>query len=449
MAGEANDISVIQELLSPWNISFTNPEEAEVIVSYNRKLAQNKKTIIIPSESIEFLKLIKETQIKLEQNKSWFSVPINEQTSIETTTSSVFCHIGKRDRILEEEVLSTIELEEDQLLLRFDIINDFKKILTSTLNAKPSIAFQIMAHLPFSYSRVPKPIRELLLREHGNKPSLFINNKLSMDALRFILINALERLLHKEVPKKLLNGKKCACIITHDVETLEGLHRAKKMKKLENKYDIPTTWFIPSRRYRLSSESVKELANHGEIGSHDTLHDGKLASLTKNRMINRLSQAKHSLEKIVGLPINGFRAPVLQHNRRMIEALRDSNFVYDSSIPTWEPRHPSTMKPHGIETVYPLKLSGLTEIPITLIQDHQLLYILGLNPKEVVNNWLTTTNQLKNMGGFCTFLVHPEYKLGDGKMEFYEDLVSYLVSDSEMMITTPSELSLISNETKL
>ena len=210
------------------------------------------------------------------------------------------------------------------------------------------------------------------------------------------------------------------------------------MKKAEEKYSLSSAWYIPSSRYKLKNDIIRELSNNGEVGAHDTKHDGKLAHLSKEKLIERFSDAKRTLEAIVERSVDGFRAPVLQHNRLILQTLSEVGFIYDTSIPTWEPKHPLTMKPHGIGTVYPLTINGLTEIPLTLPQDHQLLEVVGLKPEEVLKTWATSVSLIRDLGGICMFLVHPDYAFGCEHASLYEELVKVIASDDEVAVALPS-----------
>jgi peptidoglycan/xylan/chitin deacetylase (PgdA/CDA1 family) len=260
--------------------------------------------------------------------------------------------------------------------------------------------------------------------------------------LRFILSSAIEKLSEKKIERKTWNGKKYAFILTHDVDTREGLRKAKKLKKIEHKYDVPSAWYVPSKRYKLDADAINELANHGEVGAHDTKHDGKLNRLSRNALVERLREAKQILENITGEKVEGFRAPLLQHSVKIIQALRDVRYSYDTSVPTWEPRHPNTMNSQGIGTMYPLTLEGVTEIPVTLPQDQQLLHVLGLSPKEVTRKWMKMIDTIKEISGLCTVLMHPDYELADPEnLGLYEELLNMIASDSEALVSLPRNIA--------
>ena len=229
-------------------------------------------------------------------------------------------------------------------------------------------------------------------------------------------------------------------VLTHDVETFNGLAGDWLLKKIEEKYDLSSVWYVPSSRYKLDDTLLRELADHGEVGSHDTKHDGKLYNLKKQSLVERLALSKNILTKITQNKIIGFRSPMLQYNQIILQSLVEAGYLYDTSIPTWEPKHPYTMKPHGIGTVYPLKINGLLEIPLTLTQDHQLIHVLGLKPKEVLKTWATMTSVIRAIGGLSVFLIHPDYELAKPGTDLYEELLSDVVSDSKGIVALPSKI---------
>ncbi len=235
-------------------------------------------------------------------------------------------------------------------------------------------------------------------------------------------------------------------MLTHDVETAPGLKKAVLLKKIEEKYDVLSAWYVPSKRYKLNDDSIRQLSNHGEVGGHDTKHDGKLVHLSKDKLVERVSDVRQCLGRILEQSIDGFRAPILQHNISILNAINEAGYKYDTSIPSWEPKHPYTMGPHGIGTVFPLKFDcNLFEIPLTLPQDHQMLHVLGLGTQDVIRIWALMANTISDLGGVCMFLVHPDYEIA-ADTELYEELVSTIASDSKSTITVPSRLSTLLNE---
>jgi peptidoglycan/xylan/chitin deacetylase (PgdA/CDA1 family) len=439
--GQAPDVEVIRELLSPWKISFSTLDEAEIVIVHGEKPLETKKTIVIPSDSANFMKWLKDVKVKVVRKlgESVF-VAAGEQTVLTITPQTLYFYDGLAKSASRDTAHTMAELDENLILLTVDIVNEYNKILDETLNANPSTIYRLLTGLPVPYTLAPKRLRNFYMRRREGHENLTFCDKLPLDALRFVLVTAIEDLLDKRLRRKTWNGKRYACIVTHDIESRKGLQKAKHVKKLEEKYNVPSAWYIPSKRYKLDLETIKELANYGEIGAHDTKHDGKLAQLPKQRLIKRLHEAKQTLEKIINRSVDGFRAPLLQQRLKIIQALCKTEYVYDTSIPTWEPKHPETMRRHGIGTMHPMNIDGIVEIPVTLPQDHQMIHALGMSPRQTVEAWVKLMKESEGMGGLCVFLTHPDYELARSEnLNMYEDLLNAVTGNSEACITLPKE----------
>lgn len=439
--GRGADISVVKELLSPWSVLFTGPKEADVAIVYKKNPSEAKRTIIIPPTYEAFAhSQIRENRAVTKPRRP-VSVAVGPQTTL-TIRPEAFYH---SDIVPETEtnssVPSMVEHEDGFVCLTLDVISEYRRIIGETLSSRPAHVYRLLAGLPVSYRRAPKQLRSLFMRKYGGHGNLSICDKLPLDALRFVLVQAIERIVGRKLEKKLWNGKMTAVVLTHDVESRRGLIRAKTLKKIENRYDVPTTWYIPSKSYELNVEAVRDLASHGEVGAHDTKHDGKLADLSQQRMIERLLDAKKALEKVLGRSVSGFRAPLLQHNLKIIRALRETGYTYDASVPTWEPNHPYVMKPHGIGTVNIMGLEKMVEVPVTLPQDDQMLHVLGMTAEQTFETWGRMRDTIRDIGGVCAFLIHPDYELADSaNLRAYEGLLNDVSTDSDAWITTPSEI---------
>jgi peptidoglycan/xylan/chitin deacetylase (PgdA/CDA1 family) len=441
--GQAVDVEVIRELLSPWNVSFTSLDEAEVVVVYKEKPLETKKTIVIPSDSTDFMNSVKDVKLRvLKKFGERVFVVAGSQTVLTITPKMLYCYDGLGESTPKDTSHLVTESDENSIFLTLDVVREYDKILDETLNAKPSTLYRLLTGLPVPYTLAPKRLKDFLMRKRRGKENLTFCDKLPLDALRFILVRAIEKLLDEKLQRKTWNGKRYACMVTHDIDTRKGLERAKHLKKMEDKYDVPSAWYIPSKHYKLDPETVKELANHGEIGAHDTKHNGKLANVPEAKLVKRLREAKQTLENIIKCSVEGFRAPLLQHNVKIIQALRDAGYAYDTSIPTWEPKHPNTMNSHGIGTTYPMTLKRIVEIPITLPQDYQLLHVLDLSPKELAREWINLISTIKEISSLCTILVHPDYELADPEnLSLYEELLNAIASDNDVMVSLPTNIT--------
>jgi peptidoglycan/xylan/chitin deacetylase (PgdA/CDA1 family) len=440
--GQAPDVKIIRCLLAPWHFSFTNVDEADIVVVYKTRPAEAKKTIVIPSSSVGFFDWIKENKSKVLKKTGGFSKVRASETVLTIKPDTAYWYDGLGELELDDPFSTALRINEDTVLLTIDVVREQERILDAVLEPEPSILYRLLTNLPISYNLAPKPLREMVLKERKGQNCLAFCEKLPFDALRLTLVSAIEKLMGKSPSRKMWNGKKTVVALTHDVETQNGLRRSKKVKRIEHKYDAQSAWYVPSKMFELDVEAIRDLANHGEVGAHDTKHDGKLVQTHGSKLIQRMREAKQTLEKLTREQVTGFRSPLLQHSAEILGALRKAGYAYDTSIPTWEPRHPYTMKSHGVATTYPFHVNGLIEIPVTLPQDHQLLYVLGLRPKEVVREWMSMIDTVKELGGVSTILMHPDYELADPEnLGKYEELLNAIISDNQVMVSLPKQIA--------
>jgi peptidoglycan/xylan/chitin deacetylase (PgdA/CDA1 family) len=445
----AEAVEVIRQLLFPWNVSFTSLDDAEIIIAYKQKPLETKNTIVIPSDSHFFMEWAKDAKLGvLRKNGERVCVSVSQKMVLTVTPRILYHYDGSVESTTGNMTAPQITSKENLVVLTLDVLKEYNRILDETLNVEKSKIYGLLTGLPIPYTMAPKRLRDMLMGSHARSKDLSFRDRLPLDALRFILSQAIEKLSKKKLPNRKWNGKKFACVVTHDIDTRKGLQMAKHLKKVEEKYNIPSAWYIPSKHYKLDHETIKELANFGEIGSHDTRHDGKLSQLPKRKLIERLKEAKQTLEKIIDCSVEGFRAPLLQHSYEIIQALHETGYAYDTSIPTWEPKHPYTMKPHGIGTIYPFKINGVVEIPVTFPQDHQMIHYLGMNPRQTVEAWTKLMKETEEIGGLCVFLTHPDYELTSlENQSVYEDLLNIIAGNDEAYVALPK--SLVSSQERL
>ncbi len=354
-------------------------------------------------------------------------------------------------------------------LLSLDIVGEYESRLYGGLEDSPSTRFKLLSKLPVPYSKIPATIRDWLLRRSINTDQQY-GDPAPVEFLRILFLATLATVSENPIPRIAFwkHGKSYAMVITHDVETSRGLHiGVKQLLQVEKEIGVRSTWNIPSDRYKLSREILRDLARDGDIGAHDTLHDGRLILSQFEQKISRARQAKEKLEKLSGTRVEGFRAPLLQHSGELLTAIGKAGYEFDSSTPTWETVSPTSSKPHGTGTVFPFQYNGVWEIPVSLPQDHQLTRIRKLSINEAVNNTIAAASHIQALGGACILLVHPDYEyaladnLGDYRRlieSFHSDPTCDLMTmkqmiswwktrDASSIDTASPELSVIRGET--
>lgn len=440
---KASDARVLKELLSPWYISFRSPNQAEIVIAYDCEEATVNKDIVVPNEKPAFHDMLRKRKLTLERRflSARVQVPVSKQTAL-TVLPEIHYDYVRPSASIKEDSSAEFILSEESSLLKLDVVKEYRRIVDPVLNPKSSALYRLLTSLPIRYDVAPKRIRDLVMRGKRDERNLHYCDKLPLDALRFILANAVERISGMRLPRKTWKEKKSCCIVTHDVDTKQGLARARPIKKLEERYCIESAWYVPTKHYSLDSATVRDLANYGEVGVHGARHSGNLINLPSKKLFQLLYEAKQLLEEVLGSSVKGFRSPLLQHNSTIFEQLKKADYSYDTSVPTWEPKHPQTMGPFGTGTVFPLVLNNLVEIPVSTVQDHQLLYVLGLTAKETLSEWLSFMTIIKEIGGCSVLLSHPEYGLFDSEnISIYEDFLGYISSDIDQWITTPAKIA--------
>ena len=236
-------------------------------------------------------------------------------------------------------------------------------------------------------------------------------------------------------------GKKFAFVLTHDVESKEGLSKCRGLMKLEQNLGFRSSFnFIPEGSYRVPSELRNELTASGfEVGIHDLKHNGHLFASRR--------KFKRSAAKINGYArewgASGFRSGFMLRN---LDWLHDLDMQYDMSTFDTDPFEP---QPHGRHTIFPFWVpcpngngsglpassEGYVELPYTLCQDSTLFLMLRETTPEI---WMRKLDWIAEHGGMVLLDTHPDYMSMESErsthvypVSFYSDLLEYIRSKYE------------------
>lgn len=441
-----------------WGISYeVNPKANESHTAYliygsrpPETISEEKPALVIPTDGSLFKNWLEEESVKIQKVE-------NVSIEIAATKNANMTLMVKRFYNYQSQRLTSIinfnghsifkKIGKKKIyLFSIDVVSEFQRILNEAFNAKASLLFKIYSYIPVSYTKIPPSVRNYLLWQRFSRlddVSLTYEEKLPLDALRYLFLRSLRNIVKLSYSKHFWpHNKKYALCITHDVETYNGLKNSLNLKNVERRCGVKSTWNILTRRYPLDLGILAQLAKDGEIGAHGTKHDGKLLSLNKTRIVKRIEECRKILTKVTHVKVDGFRTPLLQHSHKIIEAASEANYLYTSTSPTWEPKHPTTLQENGIGTTFPLIFNGIVEIPVTLPQDQQLLHILKKSPKECLESWEKLRTYIKGLGGLCTLLIHPDYSFGNQEnLEYYQKLIESFNRDPECWIATANEVA--------
>ncbi len=101
------------------------------------------------------------------------------------------------------------------------------------------------------------------------------------------------------------------------------------LRKIDIK--VPATYFVTGEFAKEHPDAVAELAKGSNtVGSHSYDHP-HFTSLRPDEITSQLTRSKQLLESITRKPVRWFRAPYLDYDDRVMQALHDCGFIGDSS----------------------------------------------------------------------------------------------------------------------
>jgi peptidoglycan/xylan/chitin deacetylase (PgdA/CDA1 family) len=223
-------------------------------------------------------------------------------------------------------------------------------------------------------------------------------------------------------------GSRWALVLTHDVETADGVRLIPALRSIEERTGNRSSWNLVPRRYRVEDALVRELQGAGfEVGLHGLYHDGR--DLEPGELARRLPEMRRWAQRWGAV---GFRSPATHRDWDMMGGLP---FRYDSSSPDTDPYEP---QPGGCCSLLPLHNRELVELPITLPQDHTLFVILKGRDGRA---WLEKTARIRERGGMALILTHPDYVVQAPIAEAYEELLTWLADDDSVWRALPAEVA--------
>jgi peptidoglycan/xylan/chitin deacetylase (PgdA/CDA1 family) len=225
-------------------------------------------------------------------------------------------------------------------------------------------------------------------------------------------------------------GHTWALVLTHDVETAQGLAEIEHVRLLEERFGLRSSWNLVPERYEVDDALVAALTDAGhEIGVHGLRHDGR--DLSSERMLRRrLPAIRAAAERWNAV---GFRAPATQRRWSLMPKL---GFDYDSSYPDTDPYEP---QPGGCCSWLPFFNEQLVELPITVPQDHTIFEVLGQEDESI---WTKKIDALRSRGGMALVLTHPDYlREGSKALYAYERLLSRYAHDRGAWRALPREVA--------
>jgi hypothetical protein len=193
------------------------------------------------------------------------------------------------------------------------------------------------------------------------------------------------------------DGCSWALVLTHDVETQQGVDDIELLRGDERRLGFRSSWNFVPERYAVTADLVARTSGDDcEVGVHGLRHDGR--DLASRRHLARRLPAIRRYAAAWGAV--GFRSPATQRAWSLMPRL---GFEYDASYTDTDPYEP---QPGGCCTYLPFFIDDLVELPITVPQDHTLFEILL---ETDAGTWRRKVAALRERGGLALVLAHPDY----------------------------------------
>ncbi len=207
------------------------------------------------------------------------------------------------------------------------------------------------------------------------------------------------------------SGYTHAAIVTHDVETREGVARVDRLARTEEQLGIRSAWYFVPVKYKIDAGLLDDLRARGhEVGVHGLNHDGQLFASRGifRRRVTRINDVARRWQA------NGFRSPMMHRQLQWMQMLE---FDYDSSCFDIDPFQ---AMPGGVGGVWPFIAGRLVELPCTLPQDHTLFVTLKCDSADI---WRRKIDLIRRLRGMIMCIVHPDYLTTARHWDLYRELL--------------------------
>jgi hypothetical protein len=223
-------------------------------------------------------------------------------------------------------------------------------------------------------------------------------------------------------------GRSWALVLTHDVETDDGLRRLPVLRDIELAAGFRSSWNLVPGRYDVPDDVVAALKADGfEVGLHGLYHDGR--DLADGMFQQRLPEMRRWAQR---WQASGFRSPA---THRSWDTMASLPFEYDSSYPDTDPFEP---QPGGCCSWLPYFNGPLVELPITMPQDHTVFVILRRTDAGI---WIEKSERIRAAGGMALLITHPDYLSQAPIARAYTELLARFADDDSAWRALPIEVA--------
>jgi peptidoglycan/xylan/chitin deacetylase (PgdA/CDA1 family) len=226
-------------------------------------------------------------------------------------------------------------------------------------------------------------------------------------------------------------GHDAALILTHDVESAEGLRAAVALADVEEEHGLRSSFNVVADWYPIDHGILRHLRERGfEIGVHGVHHDRSMFASRESfeRQQPAVRQAAADFEAV------GFRSPA---THRVYDWLGDLPVEYDCSVPHSDPFEPL---PGGCCSLWPFFIGDVVELPYTLPQDHTVFTLLR---KGSVDLWTRQVEAIEAAHGLAQVLSHPDpgYLADPDKRRLYLEFLTWVSGRERLWTPLPRDVA--------
>jgi peptidoglycan/xylan/chitin deacetylase (PgdA/CDA1 family) len=219
-----------------------------------------------------------------------------------------------------------------------------------------------------------------------------------------------------------------AFVLTHDVETAEGMRHIARLADMEESLGFRSSWNLVPYKYPIDEGLLRDLRQRGfEIGVHGYNHDGRLYA-SQRIFRKRAPLINDAIRRYQAV---GFRSPMVHRNLQWLQQL---DIEYDASCFDIDPHQ---AMPGGVGTLWPFIAGKFVELPYTLPQDHTLFIAMGQNDSRI---WQRKLEFVARNHGMALMVTHPDY-LGPRYLQIYRDFLLHVKAREEFWHALPRDVT--------
>lgn len=211
-----------------------------------------------------------------------------------------------------------------------------------------------------------------------------------------------------------------------------------RILRVLDRQNVPATFFIPAVSALLNPEMIPAIlaSKRNEVGVHGWIHE-HLGVLNDGREERRLLEKSiETLTDAMGKRPVGYRAPSWAMSRFTMSQVRDSNFLYDSSLMASDDAYEITIDGQP---------SGVIELPIERILD-DVPYFGAANgslpsPELVEGIFRTEFDVAYQEGGLFVLTMHPHYSGHRSRALWLENLITYMKNKPGVWFATHEQVA--------